>query len=175
MTQQHRCQHDSISSSQDSAAPSPAGLGITISWLNIYIAPRPVVSAPPSPALLTSDITQQLDHQHQQDMTSAASRHVASSYWYYSPLCLVPEPMQASCYAAWHLRDAYTFWRFIFEDFKLWTPNLNSLKDLIRESEGTPNRCTYTVPLFDQIGEKALSNFMLEYLVPEIEYLTNSS
>jgi hypothetical protein len=31
------------------------------------------------------------------------------------------------------------------------------------------------VPLFNQFGEKAISNFMLEYLVPEIEYLANSS
>jgi hypothetical protein len=31
------------------------------------------------------------------------------------------------------------------------------------------------VPLFDQFGEKALNNFMLEYLVLEIEYSTNSS
>jgi hypothetical protein len=28
------------------------------------------------------------------------------------------------------------------------------------------------VPLFDQFGEKALNNFMPEYLVPEIEYST---
>jgi hypothetical protein len=29
------------------------------------------------------------------------------------------------------------------------------------------------VPLFDQSGEKAHSNFMPEYLVPEIEYPAN--
>jgi hypothetical protein len=39
----------------------------------------------------------------------------------------------------------------------------------------TPNRCTYTVPLFDQFSEKALNNFMPEYLVPETEYSANSS
>jgi hypothetical protein len=42
-------------------------------------------------------------------------------------------------------------------------------------SGATTNKCTYTVPLFDQFSEKALSNFMPEYLVPEIEYSTNSS
>jgi hypothetical protein len=31
------------------------------------------------------------------------------------------------------------------------------------------------VPLFDQFGKKALNNFMPEYLIPEIEYLTISS
>jgi hypothetical protein len=31
------------------------------------------------------------------------------------------------------------------------------------------------VPLFDKLGEKALNTFMLEYLVPEIEYSANSS
>jgi hypothetical protein len=31
------------------------------------------------------------------------------------------------------------------------------------------------VPLFDQFGKKALNNFMLVYLVLEIEYLPNSS
>jgi hypothetical protein len=31
------------------------------------------------------------------------------------------------------------------------------------------------VLLFDQLGKKALSNFMLEYIVPEIEYSANSS
>jgi hypothetical protein len=60
--------------------------------------------------------------------------------------------------------------RLTFEAFKLYTPELNSLKDLIWESGATPNRCTYTVPLFDQFSEKALNNFMPEYLVPEIEY-----
>jgi hypothetical protein len=49
------------------------------------------------------------------------------------------------------------------------------MKDLIRESGATPNRCTNTVPLFDQLGERARNNFMLEYLVPKIEYSTNSS
>jgi hypothetical protein len=83
-------------------------------------------------------------------MTSAASRHV-SSYQYYSPLCLVLGPMQPS-----------------FEDFKLYTPELNSPKDLIRESRTTSNRCTYTVPLFDQLSKKALSDFVPEYLVPEL-------
>jgi hypothetical protein len=49
------------------------------------------------------------------------------------------------------------------------------MKDLIRGSGATPNRCTYTVPLFDQLGEKGLNNFMPEYLVLEIEYSANSS
>jgi hypothetical protein len=31
------------------------------------------------------------------------------------------------------------------------------------------------VSLYDQFGEKALNNFMLEYLVPEIEYSANST
>jgi hypothetical protein len=47
--------------------------------------------------------------------------------------------------------------------------------DLIRESGATPNRCTYVVPLFDQLGKKALSDFMPKYLVLEIEYLANST
>jgi hypothetical protein len=45
---------------------------------------------------------------------------------------------------------------------------LNSSKDLIQESGATPNRCTYTVLLFDQFVENALNNFIPEYLVPEI-------
>jgi hypothetical protein len=83
--------------------------------------------------------------------------------------------MQASWCTAWHLREASKFWRLTFEDFKLQTPELNFLKDLIQESGATPNRCTYPVPIFDQFSEKELNNFMLEYLVPEIEYSTNSS
>jgi hypothetical protein len=31
------------------------------------------------------------------------------------------------------------------------------------------------VPLFDELDEKALNNFMLEYLVLKIEYSANSS
>jgi hypothetical protein len=31
------------------------------------------------------------------------------------------------------------------------------------------------VPLFDQLGEKALNKFKPEYLVPEIEHSVNSS
>jgi hypothetical protein len=34
--------------------------------------------------------------------------------------------------------------------------------------------CTYMVPLFDQLGEKALSDLVPEYLVHEIEYSANS-
>jgi hypothetical protein len=116
---------------------------------------------------------QQLDCQ--QHMTSAASWHTTNSYWYYSPIYFVLGPMQASRCAAWHLREASTFWRLTFEYFKLYTPELNSLKDLIRESGATPNRCTYTVPLFNQLDQKALSDFLPEYLVPEIEYSANLS
>jgi hypothetical protein len=132
-------------------------------------------STAPSLVCLHRDITQRLDHQHQQHMTSAVSRHAASSYWYYSSLCLVPGPMQVPRCAAWHLHEATMFQRSTFEDFKLYTPELNSLKDLIQESEATPNRCTYTVPIFNQFGEKALSNFMPKYLVPKTEYSTNLS
>jgi hypothetical protein len=32
----------------------------------------------------------------------------------------------------------------------------------------TPNRCTYAVPLFDQLGEKAINDFVSEYLVPQL-------
>jgi hypothetical protein len=39
-----------------------------------------VISVAPLPALLGSDITQQLDDQHQHYMTSTTSRHAASSY-----------------------------------------------------------------------------------------------
>jgi hypothetical protein len=81
--------------------------------------------------------------------------------------------MQASRCAAWHLCEASTFRRLIFEDFKLYNPKLNSSKDLIQESGATPNRCIYTVPLFDQFSETTLSNFMPGYLVPEIEYSAN--
>jgi hypothetical protein len=31
-----------------------------------------------------------------------------------------------------------------------------------------PNRCTYAVPLFDQLSEKALSDFVQENLDPEL-------
>jgi hypothetical protein len=71
--------------------------------------------------------------------------------------------MQASYCTAWHVCEAS-----LFEDSKLLTPELNNSKDLIRESGATPNRCTYVVPLFNQLGEKALSNFVPEYLVPEL-------
>jgi hypothetical protein len=83
--------------------------------------------------------------------------------------------MQASHCAAWHLHEESTFWRLTSKDFKLETPELNSPKDLIQESGATPNRCTYAVPLFDQLAKKALSKFMPEYLVPKIEYSANSS
>jgi hypothetical protein len=33
---------------------------------------------------------------------------------------------------------------------------------------GTLSRCTYAVHLFNRLGEKVLSNFMPEYLVPEL-------
>jgi hypothetical protein len=85
---------------------------------------------------------EQLDRQHQQHMTLAASKHAASSYRYYLPLCLVPRPMQVSYCATWHLRDASTFQKFTFEDS---TPELNFPKDLIRESGATPSRCTYSI------------------------------
>jgi hypothetical protein len=62
----------------------------------------------------------------------------------------------------------------MFKDFKLYTSELNSPKNLNRESGATPNRYTYTVPLFDQLGKKTLNDFMTEYLVYEIEYSTNS-
>jgi hypothetical protein len=35
--------------------------------------------------------------------------------------------------------------------------------------------CIYVVPLFNQLDEKALGDFMPEYLVPEIEYSAHSS
>jgi hypothetical protein len=40
--------------------------------------------------------------------------------------------------------------------------------------EAKRNRCTHTVPLFHQFGEKALRNFMPEYLVSKIKYSVNS-
>jgi hypothetical protein len=76
--------------------------------------------------------------------------------------------MQESYCAAWHFCEASTLQRFMFEDFKLQTPELNSSKDLIRGPGATPNRCTYVVPLLDQLGEKALNDFMPEYLIPEL-------
>jgi hypothetical protein len=84
-------------------------------------------------------------------MTSVASRHGASSYRYYSSLSLVSGPMQASRCATWHQCEAFTFWRFTFDDFKLWASELNSLKDLILESGlhliGAPMRCPYSIDL----------------------------
>jgi hypothetical protein len=62
---------------------------------------------------------QHLDHQHQQYMTLAVSRHAAISYLYCSPIYLVPGPMQVSHCAVWHLCDAPTFQRFTFEDSRL--------------------------------------------------------
>jgi hypothetical protein len=56
---------------------------------------------------------------HQQYMTSAGSRHAASSYRYYSPLCLVIGPMQVSHYATWLLYETSMFSRLTFEYFKL--------------------------------------------------------
>jgi hypothetical protein len=53
-------------------------------------------------------------------------------------------------------------------DFKLYTLELNSLKDLIQESRATPNRCTYAVHLLEQLGEKALIDFVAEYFTPEL-------
>jgi hypothetical protein len=114
---------------QDSATLSLVGLGVYIapwpSYLGSTVTSRTRQcrlqhdSTAPSPARLGIDITQLLDHQHQQYMTLGASRHVASSYLYYSPLCLVLGPMQASRWAAWHLCEESTFWRLVFEDFKL--------------------------------------------------------
>jgi hypothetical protein len=46
---------------------------------------------------------QQLDHQQQQHAISVARRHIVSSYRYYSPMYLVPGPIQASHCTAWHL------------------------------------------------------------------------
>jgi hypothetical protein len=127
MTRQHCHQHDSTSTSRCGQ----------------------VTPIAPSPAWLSRDIMQLLDHQ--QYMTSAASRHAASSYRYYSPLCLVLGPMQALWCTAWHLCEAYIFQRLMFEDFKLWTPKLNFLKDLIWESGlhliGAPIRCPYSINL----------------------------
>jgi hypothetical protein len=37
------------------------------------------------------------------------------------------------------------FQRYAFEDFKFYTPELNSLKDLIQESRDTPIGCTYSM------------------------------
>jgi hypothetical protein len=174
MNRKHYHQHDSSTTScrgqAISATPSPARLGRTITSMNRHLH-RVLAKSPqqphrqhdlttPSPGWLSRDIMQRFDHQHQQYITSVASRYAASSYWYYSPLCLVLGPIQTSCCATWHLREASTFWRFMFEDFKLQTPELNSLKDLIRESEATPNRCTYAVPLLDQLGKKALNDFV---------------
>jgi hypothetical protein len=42
------------------------------------------------------------------------------------------------------------------------------MEDLIAESGATSSRCTYAVHLFDQLGEKALIDFMPKYLDPEL-------
>jgi hypothetical protein len=98
-------------------------------------------------------------------MISVASRHAASSYQYYSLIYLVPRPMQMSRCVAWHLQI-----HLYFKD-----SHLKTLDSRVKFSEkfnskvkATPNRCTYMVPLFDQLGEKALNDFMPEYLVPEL-------
>jgi hypothetical protein len=102
ITWQHCHQHDSTSTSHCGQIASA-----TLSQHD---------STAPSPACLDNDITQLLDRQH---LTSAASRHAVSSYQYLSPLCFVPGPMQVPRYVAWHLREASTFRKLMFEDFKL--------------------------------------------------------
>jgi hypothetical protein len=114
---------------QDSTAPSPAWLDNAIINMNRYLhhivikAPQQHHSQEDSTAPLSTwldiNVMQRLDHQQQYYMTLAASRLAASSYRYYSPLCLVSGPMQACQCAAWHLCEAFTFWKLAFEDFKL--------------------------------------------------------
>jgi hypothetical protein len=131
--QQCRRQHDSASTSLSSqvapVAPSPAWLGSTVANMTQHLCHTVAKSSwqrhyqhdltTPFLAWHNKDITQWLDRQHQQYMTPAASRHAASSYQYYSLLCLVLGPTQASYCAAWHLHEASMFRRLTFEDFKL--------------------------------------------------------
>jgi hypothetical protein len=133
---------------QDSTVSSLPGLSGDIASMTRQHR-RQHDSTAPSPAWLDIDVTQQLDHQHQQYMASMASRHATSSYQFYSQLCLISGSMQASHCTAWYLREASTFQKFTFEDFKLWTLELNSQKDLIQESNATSNKCIYAVPIFD--------------------------
>jgi hypothetical protein len=84
-------------------------------------------------------------------MTSAVSRHTASSYRYYSPIYLVLGPIQASRCTAWHL------WiHLYFEDSHLKTldSRVKFFKRFNSRVRATPNRCTYAVPLFNQLGKK---------------------
>jgi hypothetical protein len=130
VTRQHCRQHDSVSTSRrDQVTPatsSSAWLGsivISIIWyLHRVTAKSP--RSPAWPSNIDASMTQYqrhelLDRQHQQYMTLAVSRHIVSSYRYCSPLCLVLGPMQVSRCIAWHLREASTFRRLTFEDFKL--------------------------------------------------------
>jgi hypothetical protein len=152
----------------DSAAPSSA-------WLDIYIALRP--------SRLGSTIASNTQQRHHVATCSSTSTiYDCSGKQTRCQLILILFTIIFGSRAnasipmrCWHLHEASTFWRLTSEDFKLYTPELNSSKNLIWESGATPNRCTYTVPLFDQLGKKALNNLMLEYLVPEIEYSANSS
>jgi hypothetical protein len=175
MTRQYCHQHDSTTrhGQATSVAPSSAWLDRTIASMTRHLyhvatkSPRQHHRqhdwAAPLLAWLGKDITQRFDHQHKKYITSIASRHVANSYWYYSPLCLVLGPMQASCCAA-----CTSMKHLPFQDSRSKTPELNSLKDLIREPGATPNRCTYAVPPFWSTWQKTLSNFIPEYLVPEL-------
>jgi hypothetical protein len=112
ITWQYYHQHDSIFKSCHGQIASTAS---SSAWLDNIIASMTLQlyhqhdSATPSPAWLGINVTQQLDHQNQKHLTSATSWHVASSYWYYSQLCLVLGPMQTSCCTAWHIRKAYMF------------------------------------------------------------------
>jgi hypothetical protein len=144
LPRQHHRQYDSTSISRRGHVSSEAPLH---AWLDIYIASQPchldnavasmtrqhrhkhdstsisrcdqVTLVAPLLTQLSSDITQQLDHQHQRHAILMASRYVVSSYWYYSPIYLVSGPIQAYHCAAWHLHDASTFWRITFEHYRL--------------------------------------------------------
>jgi hypothetical protein len=100
-------------------------------------------------------VSQLLDRQHQQYMTSA---HTDTNHYYawFQGQCKCPDVLLGTSVKYLHFQD------LTFRDVKLYTPKLNSPKDLIRESGATPNRCTYTVPIFDQFDEKELNNFMPE-------------
>jgi hypothetical protein len=65
------------------------------------------------------------------------------------------------------------------EDFNLYTPELNySSKDLIWESDATPNRCTYSIiSAKNALGlhDWALNDFVFGYLIPSLSTQTTSS
>jgi hypothetical protein len=153
---QHHHQHDSV-------ALSPA-------WLGIYIA-----SWPSHLGKTIASTTRQRHHATTWSSTSTLDDFSGKQTCYQLIPVLLTIMFGSRANANVPMRFLAPSWSIYILNTHVWKLWALDSKDLIRELGATPNRCTYTVPLFDQFGEKALNNSMPEYLVLEIEYSANSS